>query len=150
MVPDGEDENDPYVRWQGFRITQLGFCIGLFLTFSVATLGFAANLLVQPSYEITACFAKTLFFLSGISGLFSIICGSVACLTRLADFRTTARVARHREDPTKVADVKCWRETYKWWGRCTWALFRGQLALFGLQGISLILSLVTAYWPRLK
>jgi len=26
------DENDPYTRWQGFRISQLGMCISLFLT----------------------------------------------------------------------------------------------------------------------
>jgi len=46
-----DDENEPYTRWQGFRISQLGLCITLFLTFSVAILGFSVNLLVQPMFR---------------------------------------------------------------------------------------------------
>jgi hypothetical protein len=149
MLSPGEDENDPYTRWQGFRITQLGLCIALFLTFSVATLGFSVNLLVQPKYAITACVAKLLFLFSGIFGLLSVACGFVACLTRLADFRRTARVARHRADSSKAADVARWRESYKRLGKWTWVSFRFQLALFVLQELFLILSLGITYWPRL-
>ena len=86
-----EDENEPYNRWQGFRITQLSICISLFLTFSVATLGFSISLLVQK-FEITNCLAKASFLFSVILGLLSVSCGSVACLTRLWDFRKTAAV----------------------------------------------------------
>jgi hypothetical protein len=97
-MPSG-DENEPYSRWQGFRISQLGLSISLFLTFSVAILGFSTNLLIQPTYAITACFAKVLFLLSLASGLLSILFGSAAFLTRLADFRKTAKVVRHRCKP---------------------------------------------------
>ena len=147
--PPTDDENDPYTRWQGFRIAQLGLCIALFLTFSVATLGFCINLLVQPTFCITACVAKRFFFFSGIFGLLSVACGCVACLTRLADFRNTARVARHRNDSSRAAEVERWRQSYRRWEKWTWHLFRAQLVFFAIQEGSLILSLGITYWPRL-
>jgi hypothetical protein len=147
-MPSAEDENEPYNRWQGFRITQLSLCISLFLTYSVATLGFSINLLVQK-FEITNCFAKVSFLFSVILGLLSVSCGSIACLTRLWDFRKTAAVVRHRADVTKKADVERLREEYKRFGRWTWVLFYWQLGMFGAQVLSLILSLGITCWNRL-
>jgi len=144
-----EDENDPYTRWQGFRIGQLGLCISLFLTFAVAILGFSINLLVQPCYVITNCFARVFFLFSLLFGLLSVLLGSVACLTRLMDFRKTAQVARHRSDPSMKVEIDRWREEYKRLGRWTWRLFKGQLIIFALQSVLLTLALGITYWPRL-
>ena len=143
-----EDENEPYNRWQGFRITQLSLCISLFLTYSVATLGFSINLLVQK-FDITNCFAKVSFSASVVFGLISVLCGSGACLTRLWDFRKTAAVVRHRADAARTADVERWREEYRRFGRRTWDLFYWQLGMFGAQVLGLILSLGITYWNRL-
>jgi hypothetical protein len=148
MVPD-EDENEPYTRWQGFRINQLGVCISLFLTFAVATLGFSINLLIQPTYAMTECFAKVFFSLSLAAGLLSVLLGSMACLTRLADFRKTAKVARHRANDNMKAEVERWRRHYKKLGRWAWKLFKGQLLGFGLQATLLVLALGITYWRRL-
>jgi hypothetical protein len=144
-----DDENEPYTRWQGFRIGQLGLCISLFLTFAVATLGFSINLLVQPTFPITTCFAKVFFALSLVFGLLSVLLGSLACLTRLADFRLTAKVARHKSDPTMKTDVDRWRNDYRRLGRRTWRLFKGQLVTFGLQVFGLVLALGITYGHRL-
>jgi len=144
-----EDGNEPYTRWQGFRISQLSLCISLFLTFAVATLGFSINLLVQPHYDITACFAKVSFFFSLVSGLISVLLGSAACLTRLADFRKTAKVVRHRSEQGMKAEVEGWREDYKKLGRCTWRLFKGQLFAFAIQDAGLVVALCITYWHRL-
>lgn len=145
-----EDENEPYNRWQGFRIGQLGLCIALFLTFSVALPGFSVNLLVQHANDLTSCSAKALFLLSLLFGVCSVVTGCVACLTRLADFRATARVARNREDSTKIAQVEQWRKDYRRYGAWTWNLFRCQLVAFGLQGLLLMFTLAIAYLPRLQ
>lgn len=145
----GEDNNEPYTRWQGFRISQLSVCISLFLGFAVATLGLSINLLVQPTYAITTCFAKVVFFFSMMLGLFSGIFGSVACLTRLADFRKTAAVVRHRSDQNMAAEVAGWREDYRRLGWWTWTLFKCQLIAFGLQVLGLMLALVMTYWHKL-
>jgi hypothetical protein len=142
-----EDENEPYTRWQGFRIGQLTLCISLLLTFSVAALGFSASLLSQPTYSITNVVAQTCFLLSAIFGIISIAYGLGACLTRLQDFRVTAQVARHRLEKTK--EVEEGREEYKRLGKLTWRRFKTQLRTFSLQIFLLLLSLGITYWPRL-
>ncbi len=143
-----EDENDPYGRWQGIRISQLGLCISLFLTFSVATLGFSVNLLIQPKYDISGC-AKIVFLLSIILGLLSLTLGSAACLTRLADFRCTAAVVRYRSDESMTDQIERWRSEYQRFGRWTWRLFKSQVGTFGLQVLGLVVSLGITYWSRL-
>ncbi len=140
-----ETENEPYTRWQGFRINQLGLCISLFLSFAVATLGFSLHLLVQSEFPITSCYAKVFFVFSAVFGLLSILLGSIACVTRLTDFRITAKVARRPSDSESDHLRDCYVRLGKW----TWRLFKGQLVLFGLQATGLILALGITYWRRL-
>jgi hypothetical protein len=121
-----ETENEPYTRWQGFRIGQLSLCIALFLSFAVASLGFSLRLLTEPQCVITSCYAKVSFLVSLIAGVLSLSCGSIACLTRLADFRITAQVARH---PSNTDNDRL-RDKYNLYGRWSWGLFRAQLVLF--------------------
>lgn len=149
-VPTTESENEPYTRWQGFRITQLGFCIGLFLTYSVAILGFLANMLVQLEYSVTGFLAKLFFISSGVCGLLSLALGISACLTRLYDFRTTARVAKNRWDTTQQDQVNKWRKTSDCLGKWTWGLFWAQTITFALQAASLVVTLCNTYWDRLR
>lgn len=150
MTLSDSDPTEQYNRWQGFRIGQLALCISLFLTFSIATLGFCINLLVQPTFAITDCYAKGFFLFSIIIGLLSLTSGSIACLTRLADFRATAQVARHRGDSDKAEAVTRWRARYRMMGKWTWGLFYCQLISFGLQVTFLMLTLGITYWPRLR
>jgi hypothetical protein len=69
VTPGEHGDPERYNRWQGFRIGQLTLCISLFLTFSIATLGFSINLLVQHTDAITNCYAKVFFVFSIIVGL---------------------------------------------------------------------------------
>lgn len=142
-----QTENEPYTRWQGFRINQLGLCISLFLTFAVATLGFSLHLLTrsEPDYPIKSCYARVFFFCSLIFGLISILSGCIACLTRLQDFRITAKVAR---DPSNTENDGL-RDSYVRFGKWTWRLFRAQLLSFGMQVLGLVLAIGITYWSRL-
>ena len=144
-----QDDNEPYTRWQGLRIGQLGVCISLFLTFSVAVLGFSVNLIVQPNYAITDCFARVFFLFSLLFGLLSVLLGSLACTTRLKDFRLTAQVVRNRSDSSMKEGVERWRAEYRRLGGWTWKLFKWQLLLFGFQIVGLTLAISITYWPRL-
>ena len=147
-MSDSTELNERYNRWQGHRITQLGVCISLFLTFSVATLGFSANLLVQHTDAIAACHVKIPFLFSVGLGMLSVALGSAACLTRLVDFRKTARIpGLLKVDKKQEADRL--RGECELLGRFTWRLFYSQLATFILQAFLLIGSLGIAYWTRL-
>ncbi len=144
------DEKISYVRWQAFRIAQLSLCISLFLSFSLAMLGFSASLLGREHYDITNCYAKIIFLLSITFGLVSAFSGSTACLTRVYDFRKTAKVARGRDDPAMAADVARWRKDYKRLGWWTWTLFKTQLIAAGLQVLGLVIALGITYRSRLR
>lgn len=124
-----DDDKERYNRWQGLRIAQLGTCLSLFLTFSVATLGFSINLLNQAVWATSPCGAKLSLLWSLVFGVLSCVLGSSAYLTRLCDFRLTARVVRHSADP----NVNQWRTAYKRLGQWTWRLFIGQLIFFAVQ-----------------
>jgi hypothetical protein len=144
------DEKIAYVRWQGFRIAQLSLCISLFLGFSLAMLGFSASLLSQDHYDITNCYAKIIFLLSITFGLVSTFSGSTACLTRVCDFRKTAKVARERKNLAMEEDVARWRGDYKRLGWWTWTLFKTQVIAAGLQVLGLVIALGITYWYRLR
>ena len=140
--------NESYNRWQGFRITQLSLCVSLFLTFSVATLGFSINLLIQPVFSIVSCTAKGSFGLSLSFGLISIACGAWACVNRLRDFRLTAKIVRDRSKIESDKVVRM-RDKSKHLGLWTWRFFCFQLSTFALQVLTLMLALVITYGYRL-
>jgi hypothetical protein len=105
------DENDRqrYVRWQDYRIQQLTFSINMFLGLAVASLGFAIK--VRLEGEIPIAIVLLPVFLWAIS----VFSGCVATLSRLVDFRHTARKIKDGgELNTFVA---------RWSGKITWSAF---------------------------
>ena len=147
---DTEFENEPYNRWQGIRIAQLGTCISLFLTFAVATLGFSITLLVDKDYKIVECFPKFCFLSAIVSGCLSILFGSLACLTRLRDFRITAKIVRFRDAEGYRDKIEEYRKESNCFGKRTWRRFWWQLVAFFFQVSGLVLALGITYWDRLR
>ena len=134
--------NEVYNRREAFRIAQLSVCLSLFLTFSVATLGFSINLLAQPVFSIVGCMAKSSFGLSLLFGLLSILFGAWACVNRVKDFRLTASIARARSKDGAVGKVTLMQDKAKSLGQWTWRLFCFQLSAFGFQVLTLMLALL--------
>ncbi len=146
-----DSSNPSYVRWQEIRITQLGVCISLFLTFAVATLGFSANYIVSHADTLPmGCWGHVFFVLSCLSGLISILVGGSASLTRLVDFRETAQIVRENPGaslhPELLAEKRARAKRLGWW---TWLLFVAQTCAMGIQFLLLFLSLAFTYWKRI-
>lgn len=81
-----DDQKERYVRWQDYRITHLSYTINIFLGFAVASLAFLINIKLEgkphcavPIDTVMVCWATSAVF------------GCVATLSRLLDFRYTAR-----------------------------------------------------------
>jgi hypothetical protein len=54
LTPPLERENrieGNYIRWQAITIEQLGYAVGLLLSFSAAALGFLLTLIDNPNYN---------------------------------------------------------------------------------------------------
>jgi predicted permease len=115
-----DQDRDSFLRWQEYRISQLSFSINLFLGFSVASIAF----LVQHGTK-TLTSPPTLnqeLMLPVIWWLFSALFGVLATLSRLVDFRYTAKRIRGGRKKyfclTKMA------------GHITWVSFGCQIASY--------------------
>lgn len=154
-----EKAHEAFVRWQIVRIQQLGQTTNLVLGLSAASLGFGLNLLVSRHITSTLCASAC-----GLTGvqllLFSLIVlfiaiglGLATNLTRLYDFRYTAKAARAREQVAKAQrqgkPAECpidYGEKADRLGKWTWGLLWTQLATFTLG----ILLLAWAVWVNWK
>ena len=135
--------SERFVRWQGYSMGQLTFALNLFFGLSVGALGFAFTLIRDENFILTSC-PKTLFQISLISLSFAILIGCSAVVSRLFDFRYTARKIRSDEkNEGEESAVYKYRSSFL--GRLTWRLFWSQLFTLGLGLITLIVSVLYGY-----
>jgi hypothetical protein len=137
------DRRERFVRWQDYRITQLGTCNQLLLTFTVATLGFAVAQSQQNIVALSNYWGRACYCLSIICGAVSFICGILTSIMRLQNFRKTAKMTRLKitappkrseSDWAEISKLKRQTERLDVW---TWRLLYGQMATFAIQALSL-------------
>lgn len=117
-----QEEKERYVRWQNYRINQLTFSINLFLGFAVASLAFAVNLKVTNTAGLNKADLLLAIYWWSSSG----VAGSIATLSRLLDFRYTARKIKDSSASDKrIAQIL---------GKVTWGLFWVQVIAYIVGG----------------
>ncbi len=129
-------QRERFVRWQGITMQQLSYAINLFLTFTLASIGFILHLLIGA----TADLATWQFCLYGLALFFLVISGAlgIACtIIRLKDFRTTTKIANPRIENHEKCEARLYA---KWLGKITWCLFRFQVATFAVGVFLLIVA----------
>lgn len=106
-----QEQKERYVRWQNYRINQLSFSINLFLGFAVASLAFVVNLKISNREDLDkAALLWAIYWWSS-----SAVAGSIGTVSRLLDFRYTARKIKDSSASDKrVARIL---------GKVTWWLF---------------------------
>lgn len=125
-----QNQQERYVRWQNYRINQLTFSINLFLGFAVASLAYVINikLTAEPNAANHDIFCPIYWWSA------SAVLGTVASLSRLLDFRYTARkIKDSSEDDKKVA---------KFFGKVTWGTFWAQVITYVTGGYVFISNVV--------
>ena len=100
-----------YVRWQDHRITQMSFTINLFLGFSVASLAYIINLKLDSKLHGNLPIDTTIIWWA-----FSAAFGVIATMSRLLDFRHTARKIKDGGSFNSFMAKRCGSVT---WG-CMW------------------------------
>ena len=141
-------ENRRFVRWQRYTIEQLTFALNIFLGLSVGSLAFGIALLQNESFSLSGC-SKVAFSGGLVALALSVATGCAAVVTRLLDFRYTARKVRADEkcDPESEAGVYSYRS--KILGQLTWRLFWFELFSFSVGLIGLIVALSSKYGAKL-
>lgn len=131
------------VRWQGRTIEQFGYALNLVLGLSVTGFGYETTLLFNKEpvlSEWQSCLLKTsllLFFISSAVALWCII-------TRLRNFRLTAKIARNREGGASELELQPERIKSKELGRITWLLLWWQIGGFAAGIVTLFLVVITS------
>lgn len=141
-------ENDALVRWETIRREQLGVATTLLFGLASAALGFCGSLLSAEHAVFGGC--GTCFYLLATGTFFVTVLLSIAVtITRLLDFRLTARKLRLEGRGEKGAVIDRLESVTRSLGRCTWRLFYCQLGGFLLGVILLLFALWTIFHERL-
>lgn len=142
---DVKGYSERYIRWQGIRITQMGFINNLFMGLAVGSLVWLGNYILTKEQS-----AITFFLLSSLLFAFSLLLGFLTAWNRLKDFRVTAQINRSLvEEPSAIAipETKSkrrkMREDAAILGESSWRLLRWQIVSFVM---GLILAAVAVAW----
>lgn len=134
-------KRESYIRWQGRVIEQLGYAINLILGMSVASIGFGVGLYFN--YETGFYLWRLCFFrISLIALTISVAVGLWCVITRLRDFRLTAKIALKRERKASPIELQFMREESKKLGARTWILFFWQIWSFAI-GVLILIGVVS-------
>jgi hypothetical protein len=137
-----------YTRWQGLGINQLSVAVALISGLSVAGLG-AGLSLIQNDKFMPSAFFKCVFAVSLLLLLLAAFFSTSAIITRLLDFRLTARKIRKNERPDYDKPLTIFWLGPNAYGRATWGFFWSACisCMFGV--LLLTLSIGTTYLDRL-
>ena len=139
--------DDRYSRWQGLSIAQLTVAVALISGLSVAGLGAGLSLLqnekflLSPPYKCILAVSLVLLLVAAF-----LSCGAV--ITRLLDFRLTAREVRKKQRPEYKKALTLFGFNSEAYGRATWSLFWSSFASFTLGVVLLVVSIGVAYTDR--
>jgi len=136
-----QPQSERFQRWQKITIAHFSYVQNIFLTFSIAAIGYWFSLLQDEKF-LPGSFASSAMRVS-IGLLFaSAFLGAISTLNRLRDFRGTAKRARNSlSAPTK--------DGLDALGQITWATFYLQIAAFLFGIISLALGILLTYGSKL-
>lgn len=124
-------KHDRFVRWQDYRITQMSFSINLFIGFAVASLAYAINLKLENKPHGGIPIEATIIWWS-----FSAAFGGVATISKLLDYRYTAR---------KIKDGGPFNTLMaKYCGQITWASFWVQIITYSVGSTIFVLNAINA------
>src|SRR2546426_438805 len=132
--------DDRYNRWQGLGIAQLSVAVALISGLSVASLGVGLSLLLNEKFMPTALF-KCVFAGSLLLLLFAAFFGFAAVITRLLDFRLTARKVRKDKNANYDKSLTMFWLGPDAYGRATWGLFWSSCISFTVGVTLLVLSI---------
>lgn len=116
MTPENRER---YVRWQGYRITQLSFSVNLFLGFAIASLAYAINVKLEHKSHASIPLETVIYWWTA-----SAVFGAVATITKLLDYRYTA---------LKIKDGGLFNAFMaSYCGPSTWGMFWCQVASYAI------------------
>jgi hypothetical protein len=134
------------IRWKDRTLSQLSFYNNLLLSLSIVFISVAYKMRridnISFSFKDIDC-SLTLYVISFVIILFSILKGLIVSLNRLYDFRLTSEINQIRQETWEHSDKKLDEKTpdkYHWWKRKKW--FFREMSTCDYQDYSIIHQLM--------
>lgn len=137
--------NDRFIRWQGQTMAQLSIALSVISGLSIAGLGFSLSLLRQDDFNPSGVYA-VLFLVALATSFIASAAGIAALITRLMDFRLTARKVRagSADEPLTLFGTDASN-----YGRATWRLFWAMVVCFALSVLCATIVTAGVYLRRI-
>lgn len=139
---------DRFNRWQGMAATQLSVAVSLLSGLSISALAFGFSLLQGKDFSPCGVF-KSLFTWSLPLLLIAAVASTLVVVSRLLDFRLTARKLRKQQVPSYSRSLTIFRLGPEGYGRLTWFFFWLSCGSFILGVSFLFVSIWVTYVGRL-
>ena len=133
-----------YSRWQGLAIAQLTVAVALISGLSVAGLGLGMSLLQNKEFMQVQPY-KLAFGCSMLLLLLAALFSCSAVITRLLDFRLTARKVRKDRNPKYDRPLTIFWLGPEPYSRATWGLFWACCLSFAVGAVVLVTCIGAAY-----
>jgi len=134
-----------FIRWQGRTIRQLSTALALLCGLSVGGLGLTLSLARAPDFRPTGRDAA-MFLLGAAAFFIASAAGIGAVVTRLLDFRLTAKTVR---SGTATGPYTLFGTDATCYGRATWRLFWTLLVAFAIAIMSTTIVVAHLYLGRI-
>jgi uncharacterized membrane protein len=142
-----KEMNDRFVRWQGYSIGQLTLALNMFFGLSVGALAFAFSLVLDKKFVLSD-YPKLAFQIGLISLCLAVFVSCAAVISRLFDFRYTARKIRS-DEKEEVEESSIYKYKSSALGRLTWRLFWTQVVTLTVGLIGLVIGILAGYGDRI-
>jgi hypothetical protein len=149
LMANGQN-SERLVRWEAIRREQLSYAINLFLTLSVASLGFEATLILGAEFEHYAHCQQFGLLLSLALLAGAVLLGILAAVVRVCDFRLTADIVRTKENDAEDPELDRMRGMAHMAGGITWFCFWGLVSAYTVGTGMLALSVLARAASKLS
>jgi len=135
------NNTERFVRWQGQTMAQLSVVLSLVGVLALGGLGLSFSLVQQLSFNPVGCYA-IFFLVASFSFLVAALSSVAATITRLLDFRLTAKKVRNGavEEPLTFFGTDA-----SGYGKATWRLLWSTLLFLTLSVVLLVIVISHVY-----
>ena len=142
------NNNERFIRWQSVLRDHVSFVNNLFLTISIAIVGFLISMLAEKDFH-PHCEEKALLTIGLVAIFISIICGLVTTISRLIDFRTTLEKIKNEINDSSKEGLQDQKESMKLYGAVTWFFLYSQIITLLVGSICLAITFSLIYNDKL-
>jgi hypothetical protein len=137
-----------FVRWQGYTISQLTFALNMFFGLAVGALAFSFTLVKDENFVLPPC-PKFAFKIGIVSLCMAVFVSCAAVISRLFDFRYTARKVR-ADDKEEEEESAVYKYRSALLGRLTWKLFWIQVVTLSAGLLGVVVGVLSEVAPILR